>query len=70
MSDVEEDLQTTSDAILAETDKLKALERRKRTLGADDDERVALSDEIARIGQRVEKATIAESELARQAVDG
>jgi hypothetical protein len=70
MSDVEEDLLTTSDAILAETDKLKALERRKRTLGADDDERVALSDEIARIGQRVEKATIAESELARQAVDG
>jgi hypothetical protein len=70
MSDVEEDLQTTSDAILAETDKLKALETRKRTLGADDDERVALSDEIARIGQRVEKATIAESELARQAVDG
>jgi hypothetical protein len=70
MSDVEEDLLTTSDAILAETDKLKALETRKRTLGADDDERVALSDEIARIGQRVEKATIAESELARQAVDG
>jgi hypothetical protein len=70
MSDVEEDLQTTSDAILAETDKLKALERRKRTLGADDDERVTLSDEIARIGQRVETATIAESELARQAVDG
>jgi hypothetical protein len=70
MSDVEEDLLTTSDAILAETDKLKALETRKRTLGADDDERVALSVEIARIGQRVEKATIAESELARQAVDG
>jgi hypothetical protein len=70
MSDVEDDLLTTSDAILEDTDKLVSLEERKRTLDSSDDERVSLSAEIARIGRRVERATAAESELARQAAEG
>ena len=40
MSDVEEDLRTTSDTILAETDRLRDLEERKRELSASDEERV------------------------------
>jgi hypothetical protein len=69
MSDVEDDLQTTSDAILADTDKLVTLEEKKRRLDPADDERVSLSAEIARIGRRVERATAAENELARQAAE-
>jgi hypothetical protein len=70
MSDAEEDLRTTSDAILAETDKLEKLERRKRAMGPEDAERVPMSAEIARIGERLERATMAESELAREAAEG
>ena len=69
MSDVEDDLQTTSDAILADTDKLVSLEEKKRTLDSTDDERVSLSAEIARLGRRVERATAAEEVLAQQAAE-
>jgi hypothetical protein len=70
MSDVEDDLQTTSDAILADTDKLASLEETKRNLDAGDEERVTLSVEIARIGRRIERATAAETELAKQEAEG
>jgi hypothetical protein len=66
MSDVEDDLQTTSDVILADTDKLASLEKTKRNLDADDEERAKLSVEIARLGRRIERATAAETELAQQ----
>jgi hypothetical protein len=69
MSDAEEDLRTTSDAILAETDKLEKLERRKRSMGPEDAERIPMSAEIAEIGERLEQATMAESELARKAAE-
>jgi hypothetical protein len=70
MSDVEDDLRTTSDTILAEAGKLEQLEQQKRTLSAADEERVPLSAEIAAIGRRIERATAAESELAEQAAEG
>jgi len=70
MSDVEDDLQTTSEVILADTDKLASLEETKRNLDAGDEERVSLSVEIARIGRRIERATAAESELVRQEAEG
>ena len=70
MSDVEDDLQTTSDVILADTDKLASLEETKRNLDAGDEERVSLSVEIARIGRRIERATAAETELVRQEAEG
>jgi hypothetical protein len=70
MSDAEEeDLRTTSDAILADTDKLTAMEERKRVLGPEDEERVSLSAEIAGLGQRLAKATEAEREIASEAAD-
>ena len=61
MSDVEDDLQTTSEAILADTDKLASLEETKRNLDAGDEKRVSLSVEIARIGRRIERATAAQT---------
>ena len=70
MSDVEDDLQTTSEVILADTDKLASLEEAKRNLDAGDKERVSLSVEIARIGRRIERATAAESELVHQEAEG
>jgi hypothetical protein len=70
MSDVEDDLRTTSDTIMTEAAKLKDLEEHKRTLTADDEERVPLSAEIAGIGRRLERATAAESELAELAAEG
>jgi len=70
MSDVEDDLQTTSEVILADTDKLASLEETKRNLDAGDKERVPLSVEIARIGRRIERATAAESELVHQEAEG
>jgi hypothetical protein len=70
MSDVEDDLRTTSDTILAATDRLTTLEKEKRTLGPEDEERVDLSAEIAKIGRRLEQATAAESELAVRAANG
>jgi hypothetical protein len=70
MSDVEDDLQTTSEVILADTDKLASLEEAKRNLDAGDEERVSLSVEIAQIGRRIERATAAESELAHQEAEG
>jgi hypothetical protein len=70
MSDVEDDLQTTSEVILADTDKLASLEETKRNLDAGDEERVSLSVEIAQIGRRIERATAAETELAQQEAEG
>jgi hypothetical protein len=67
MSETEDDLRTTSDAILAGSDKLKALEQVKRRLEPEDPERVRVSAEVAEVGRRLEKATGAELELARQA---
>jgi hypothetical protein len=70
MSDIEDDLRSTSDTILAEAARLKDLEEEKRTLTAEDEERVPLSAEIARLGRRLERATAAESELAEGAAEG
>ena len=69
MSETEDDLRTTSDAVVVGTDRLKALEEAKRTLEPEDPERLLISAEIAEIGQHLEKATAAELELAQTAKD-
>ena len=69
MSEVEEDLQTTSEAIVHSSDKLVELEKRKQALDADDTERIRLSDEARTLGKYLERATQAESELVREAAD-
>jgi hypothetical protein len=67
VSETEDDLRTTSDAVVAGTDKLKALEEEKRHLEPEDPARVQVAREIAEIGRRLEKATTAELELSEQA---
>ena len=67
MSEAEDDLRTTSDAVVAGTDKLKRLEEAKRGLEPEDPERVRVAAEIAAVGRRLETATAAELELAKQA---
>ena len=67
MSETEDDLRTTSDAVVVGTDRLKALEEAKRTLEPEDPERLLISAEIAELGQHLEKATAAELELAETA---
>ena len=67
MSGTEDDLRTTSDAVIAGADRLRELEEAKRDLEPEDPERVRLAEEIAAVGRRLEAATQAETVLASQA---
>lgn len=67
MSETEDDLRTTSDAVVVGTDRLKGLEEAKRSLEPEDPERLLISSEIAELGQHLEKATAAELDLAQTA---
>lgn len=67
MSETEDDIRTTSDAVVTDTDRLKALELKKRGLEPEDPERVRIAGEIATVGRRLEAATFAELELALEA---
>jgi len=67
MSETEDDLRTTSDAVVVGTERLKALEEAKRSLEPEDPERVLIAGEIAALGGDLEKATAAELELAQAA---
>jgi hypothetical protein len=67
MSETEDDLRTTSDAVVAGTDRLKALEEEKRRLEPEDPERVRLAAEIVRVGRRLVEAAAAELELSEKA---
>lgn len=67
MSETEDDLRTTSDAVVEGTDRLKALEEQKRHLEPEDPERVRVAAEIAEVGRRIVKATSAELDLAERA---
>jgi hypothetical protein len=69
MSDTEDDLRTTSDAVVVGTERLMALEEAKRRLEPEDPERVLISAEIAELGRQLEKATAAELELVETAKD-
>jgi hypothetical protein len=67
MSETEDDLRTTSDAVLAGTDRLKSLEEAKRGLEPEDPEREVIAAEIADVGRQVARATAAELDLAHRA---
>lgn len=67
MSETEDDIRTTSDAVMAGTDRLKSLEETKRGLEPEDPKRVLIAAEIAEVGRHLEKATAAEHALAHRA---
>ena len=69
MSETEDDLRTTSDAVVVGTERLKALEEAKRGLEPEDPKRLLIAAEIAELGSRLENATAAELELAQTAKD-
>jgi len=66
MSETEDDLRTTSDAILSRADRLKDLEAAKRGLEPEDPELQRVAGEIAEVGRQLEKATAAEEELTEE----
>jgi hypothetical protein len=67
VSETEDDLRTTSDVVVEGTDRLKALEKKKRHLEPEDPERVRVAAEIAEVGRRLVRATSAELELVERA---
>jgi hypothetical protein len=68
-SETEEDLRTTSDAVVLDADRLLALEEAKRDLEPEDPARIRISAELAELGRRLEEATAAQLELVIQARD-
>jgi hypothetical protein len=67
MSETEEDLRTTSDAIVTAVKRIGRLEAEKRQLDPAGEGRVDLSEKIAAIGRRMSEATAAELQLAKEA---
>lgn len=68
MSDLENDLRATAEDIAADAARLTAIEDEKARLGTDDPRLVELSAESEAIARRLVPKTVAERELADEAV--
>ena len=66
----DEDLRATSESITEDTESLARIEERKRDLPEGDPERVSLSEEAEDIARDLVPKTVAERELATEAVEG
>ncbi|MDQ3406968.1 MAG: hypothetical protein M3472_02270 [Chloroflexota bacterium] len=69
MKSADDDLMATSDAILEDTNRLRALEREKRTLQINDPRVESLSSEIVSLAERVRTLATAEEDIAHEARD-
>ncbi len=69
MKSADDDLMATSDAILEDTNRLRALEREKRTLQINDPRVESLSSEIVSLAERVRTLATAEEDIAQEARD-
>ena len=58
-----DDLKATSEAIVADADRLRRIEERKRTLADGDPQLVTLSEEAEAIARRLVPKTVAERQL-------
>ena len=67
MSDLDDDLHATADAIGADAARIQAIEAEKSTLDADDPRMVDLSAESARLAQKMVPETNVELGLANEA---
>lgn len=67
MTDADDDLIATSDAILGDIARIRVLEEEKRTLAADDPRVDALSAEIVTLAKRVGTLAGAEEDIAKEA---
>ena len=67
MSEADDDLRATAEAIATDAERLATIERQKATLDADDPRIPDLSAEGARLARRIEPLTAAEADLASAA---
>ncbi|CAN5762895.1 hypothetical protein BH24CHL8_BH24CHL8_09050 [soil metagenome] len=67
MKAADDDLMATSDAILEDTDRLRALELEKQTLQVNDPRMESLSTEIVSLAERVRTLATAEEDIAHEA---
>ena len=70
MSDAEDDLKATSDAVLSDAERLSQLEIRKRTLDPSDPEFERLSREIEDLTRLLGRKATAERQLSEEIADG
>jgi hypothetical protein len=64
MSELEDDLKSTGEAIRGDADRLKQIEEAKAALDADDPRVVELSEDAQKMAHRVHRETMVESHLA------
>jgi hypothetical protein len=67
MSDLDDDLHVTADAIGADAARIQAIEQEKSTLGADDPRMLELSAESERLARAMVPKAKAESDIANEA---
>ena len=67
MSDIDDDLHATADAIAHDAAAIQAIEEQKTDLAADDPKVITLSAESARLARKVMVNTKIESSIAREA---
>ena len=67
MSDIDDDLHATADAIAHDANAIQAIEEQKATLGADDPKVAMLSAESARLARKVVMNTAIETAIAEGA---
>src|SRR3954452_21969041 len=70
ITDRGDDLKATSEAIVADAERLRAIEARKETLPEGDPELVMLSEEAEAIARRLVPKTVAERELTTEVANG
>jgi hypothetical protein len=64
-----DDLKATSEAIVADADRLRGIEERKRALPEGDPQLLTLSEEAEAIARRLVPKTIAERQLTIEVVE-
>jgi hypothetical protein len=69
MSDLERDLRATTEDIAADAARLKRIEEEKAGLAADDPRLLVLSEEGEAIARRLVTKTVAEREMANEALE-
>ena len=68
MTDTGDDLRATSEEVVADAERLRRIEERKQSLAPDDPELIELSLEAERIARELVPKTVAQKELATEAV--
>jgi hypothetical protein len=70
MSELQEDLRSTTETMSAEAERLRDIEELKVTLEPDDPRLLALAEEAERIADRLSAMAGIEKELASEVVEG